>query len=336
MLLSSPKKTLCVVLPRSMATLAPDLQRAGNFPPNRDGNDLQCLENDMRSCNIVFRLALRGYSADFVCGSIVAFTAGRLAFVAARGGRHPSPTAIADSIRPASSASVKSPAKAADRFRPAPSSSHPDNSRSRRHSRRRLAREEAAGAKAAAEAVRLRQVETDAAEQVAAQHRQVEIAAAEEAAAQHRQVEIAAAEEAAAQRRQVETAAAEEAATATQRRQEETGVAEEAAQRRQRAIDSFRRGAAEVGTTRRWQWARVDGRLSRPEAQRRQDAIDALQHDVIVLTSPTSGTERLRWGRFDGRSPGRRIRSTANLPTVAAITSASRRDASDATLVDSA
>jgi hypothetical protein len=61
----------------------------------------------MRSCNIVFRLALRGYSADFVCGSIVAFTAGRLAFVAARGGHHPSPAEIADSIRPAK-ASAKS------------------------------------------------------------------------------------------------------------------------------------------------------------------------------------------------------------------------------------
>jgi hypothetical protein len=341
------------------------------IPPPNSGDELQCLENAMRSCNIVFRLALRGYSAAFVCGSIVAFTAGRLAFVAARGGRHPSPVEIVDSIRPASSASAKSPVKAADSFRPAPSAPHPDNSRSRRHSRRRLAREAAvaASAKAAAEADRLRQVEIVAAEDAAAQRRQVEIAAAEEAAAQRRQVEIAAAEEAAAveaaaaeeaaaQRRQVEFAAAEEAAAATQRGQEETGAAAEAAQRRQvsgvgaqaahlcegsdtvvqaaqrrrDAIDRLRREAALAGTARRWQWARIDGRLSRSEAQRRQDAIDALQHEeVIVFTSPTTGVERLRWGRFDGRSPGRGIRPTEGLPTVAVSWAASEAAAASVT-----
>jgi hypothetical protein len=193
------------------------------------------------------------------------------------------------------------------------------NSRWRRYSRRLLARE-AAAKEQEASAQKIRDAE--AAAQAAQLIRDAEAAAAQqirdaEAAAQAAQLarDAEAAKQAAKQsavpaqdtRRKVSDAVAQAA-----RRREvgaDTETDAQAAQRRQDAVDRFRQEIAAVswGTTRRWQWARVDGRLSRTDAQRRQAAADSLLAGVPVVVSPTSGIRRLQWGRFDGRSPGRQL-----------------------------
>ena len=75
----------------------------------------------------------------------------------------------------------------------------------------------------------------------------------------------------------------------------------------QAAIDRLRQETEAMGTTRRWQWARVDGRLSRTVAQRRQDATAVRLADVPARLSVATGALRLNWGRFDARSPGRKM-----------------------------
>ena len=145
-----------------MAPLSPKLNMSRNSPPNRDGNELQWLENEMRSRNIVFRLALRGHSAEFIFGSIASFTAGRSAFATAHGFRYLAPAEIVDSTRPTSSAS--------------PPPAH--GSRARRHQQRRLDRETAAAARVANEAApQDRAEQAEAAEQDAKHHRDTETAA---------------------------------------------------------------------------------------------------------------------------------------------------------------
>ena len=311
--------------------------------PSRVGNAPRFLKDEIRE--MAFRLARANHSAEFIAAALVGLVAGWSAFsgygyFAAR----------------AAAGRPLAPAGQADSSRPIPSASPLCSSRSRRSSRRRLARE--AGAKEQdASAKKIRDAETaaqaaqlirdaEAAAQAAQQIRDAEAAAqaaqqirdaeaAEQAAQQMRDAEAAA--KAAQLNRDAEAAAAQQirdadatkqgakqsavaaqdaqrkapdaVAQAAHRREDTETAAHQAAQRRQDAVDRLRRDVTAVsrGTARRWQWARIGGRLSRTDAQRRQDATDSLQQNVYAFVSPTSGTLRLEWGRFDGRSPGRQL-----------------------------
>jgi len=227
--------------------------------PSRVGNAPRFLKDDIRE--MAFRLARANHSAEFIAAALVGLVAGWSAFsgygyFAAR----------------AAAGRPLAPAGQADNSRPMPSVSPLCNSRSRRSSRRRLAREaatkeQAAGAQqirdaeAAAKAAQLLR-DAEAAEQVAQQMRDAEAAAkaaqllrdaeaAEQAAQQMRDAEAAAraaqlirdAEAAAAQQiRDAEAAAhaaqlirdAEAAKQASTSRQNAAAAAKDV-QRRQRA-----------------------------------------------------------------------------------------------------
>ena len=298
--------------------------------PSRVGNAPRFLKDEIRQ--LACGLARSNFPADFVVAAIQGLSAGWAAF-----------SGYAHSAACAAAGRPLAPAGHVDSSRPVPSAPPLCNARSRRSSRRRLAREAAAkeqdasaqkirDAEAAAhaaqqtrdaEAAAAQQIrDAEAAAQAAQQIRDAEAAAAQqirdaEAAAQTAQLarDAEAAKQAAKQsavpaqdtRREVSDAVAQ----AARRREvgEDTETGAQAAQRRQDAVDRFRQEVAAVswGTTRRWQWARVDGRLSRTDAQRRQDAADCIRQGVPTFVSPTSGIRRLQWGRFDGRSPGRQL-----------------------------
>jgi flagellar biosynthesis GTPase FlhF len=293
--------------------------------PSRVGNAPRFLKDEIRK--IAFGLARVNHSAEFIVAAIVGLAAGWSAFSGY--GYFAARAAAGRPLEPAGQA-VNS--------RPMPPSASPlCNSRSRRSSRRRLAREAAkkelaAGAQQIRDAEAAEQVaqqirDADTAEQVAQQIRDADTAA--KAAQQIRDAE--AAEQVAQQIRDAEAAAAQQirdAEAAKQAAKQAAAAAQyppykaseavtQALHRRefqrlslrppsQAAVDRLRQETEAMGTSRRWQWARVDGRLSRTVAQRRQDATAVLEGGTPAHIM-ASGALRLSWGRFDARSPGRKM-----------------------------